>query len=699
MSVPRSLASSARSRPIRVMTGRSVEREIQALRAEIEHHNFRYHVLDDPEISDSEFDALFRRLERLEKKHPELATADSPTHRVGAGRTPEAFLLESLPTAAHRKPMLSLDTAFDESEMAEWIERVEKGAAGATQIPYSVEYKMDGVAVELVYEEGVFTQGLTRGDGIVGEVITSNLRTIRKLPGRLKGSGAPPALIELRGEVYMSLAAFRRMNAERGDEEKLFANPRNSTAGTLRQLDPRIAAARPLEIAVYGVGAVEGIEAPTQKELFETWLPRWGFPAPRYFRRVTSLEQILKIYRSTEEKRDDLPFEIDGLVIKVDDSELREQLGERSRSPRWAVAFKFPPRQATTRLLAIEVQVGRTGALTPVARLDPVPLSGVTVSNATLHNPREIARKGILIGDWVVVQRAGDVIPEVVKPVESKRTGQEKPFRLDPHCPACGAEIYYPEEEIVPFCNNILCPAQVKGTLLHFASRRAMDIDGLGEKLVDQLVGTKLVLRPSDIYRLDAGAVAALDRMGEKSAENLIAAIDASRRAPLGRVLHALGIRNVGEHLAQVLAREIGDLDRIAAASAEELEAIHEVGPITAKTIVDFFGRAETRKEIEALREAGLRFREEKRAARSKGGVSLAGLTFVLTGTLAGRTREEAAAAIEERGGRVSGSVSKKTSYVVAGESPGSKLRNAEKLEIPILDEAAFEALLEKGPE
>ncbi|MCI0650375.1 MAG: NAD-dependent DNA ligase LigA, partial [Planctomycetes bacterium] len=605
----------------------------------------------------------------------------------------------ALPTVRHRTPMLSLENVMNDEELREWLARIQKAAPEGASVPFSVEHKMDGVAVSLIYEYGVFSMGATRGDGTEGEVITDNLRTIRAIPARL-GGGAEPPLVELRGEVFMSIRAFAEMNARRGGEGRLFANPRNATAGALRQLDPRITAERPLEIVIYGTGALEGLPQPTQDTLFRELLPRWGLPAPRFYRRAANPGEILDTYRRTQAERDGLPYEIDGLVIKVDDLELRQRLGARSRSPRWAVAFKFPARQATTRLLDVELQVGRTGAITPVANLEPVPIGGVTVARATLHNPKEIERKGILIGDTVLVQRAGDVIPEVLQAVASRRTGSERPFRMPRDCPSCGHEIHFPEGEIVPYCPNILCPAQVMGRLRHFAGRRAMDIDGLGEKLIEQLVEEEGVATPSDLYHLSLERLAALDRMGEKSARNLLAAIDRSKERPLARLIHALGIRNVGEHVAAVLARHYRDLDRVAAAGAAELETLHEVGPTIAGAVAEHFAREETQREIAALRAAGVRMRDEGVGADSPPpeGLPLAGLTFVLTGTLSRLSRDEAAAAIEARGGRVASAVSKRTSYVVAGDSPGTKLAKAEKLGVRILDEFGLEALLAEGP-
>lgn len=679
---------------------------VRSLRALIRHHNFRYYVLDDPEVSDAEFDRLFRELQTLEEQHPELDDPESPTHKVGSSWTPEEFVADSLPPVTHRVPMLSLENAMNLEEFAEWLERVRKGLPGEEEVPLSVEYKMDGVAVEVIYEEGVLVEGSTRGDGVTGEEITTNLRTIRTLPPRLTGDS--PTRLELRGEVFMPLAEFAAMNASRSAEEGLFANPRNSTAGTLRQLDPRIAASRPLEIVLYGVGVAEGVaeglDLESQQNLFAA-LPRWGFRAPSFHRVVTELDEVEAIYHEVELARDGLPFEIDGLVVKVEGGERRRRLGVRSRSPRWAIALKFPPRQETTRLEAVEWQIGRTGALTPVAHLAPVVLSGVTVSRATLHNPKEIERKGVLIGDRVLVQRAGDVIPEVVKAIEEGRDGSETPVELPERCPSCDEPIWYPEEEIVPTCQNIHCPAQIRGRLRHFASRRALDIDGLGAKLIDQLVDREIVRKPSELYLLDAETLADLDRMAEKSATNLILAIDETRDRPVARLLHAIGIRHVGETVARLLIEQFRDLDVLAAAKPEEMVEIDGIGPEIAATVADFFAREENRTELAALKAAGLRWREEGPPHAPPGDVSddvsddgerpLAGMTIVLTGTLPTWTRDEAKAQVIAAGGKITGSVSKKTALVVAGENAGSKLEKARSLGVEVVDEVGLRKILE----
>ena len=678
---------------------------LSALRSELKYHNFRYHILDDPELSDAEYDRLFRALEALERQHPELDDPDSPTQRVGGARLPAYFVSDMLPSVTHRVPMLSLENAMNPQVLGEWIARVRKGLGVAeedteTTVPLSVEYKMDGVAVEAVYEGGVLVEGSTRGDGVTGEEITQNLRTIRSLPNRLQGADIPPRL-ELRGEVFMTLAGFEAMNAARTAVEGLFANPRNATAGTMRQLDPRSAASRPLDIVLYGVGSTEGIavDLESQTELFAQ-IARWGFPSPPFHRVVTTLREIETIYREVEAARDSLPFEIDGLVIKVEGGELRRTLGVRSRSPRWAIALKFPARQETTRLETVEWQVGRTGALTPVAHLTPVNVSGVMVSRATLHNPKDIERKGVRIGDYVIVQRAGDVIPEVVKAVESRRDGSETAVPIPTHCPSCETEVFYPEDEIVVSCPNIHCPAQVRGRLRHFASRRALDIDGLGEKLIDQLVERELVRTPSDLFALTAETLADLDRMGQKSAENVVAALEATKERPVARLVHALGIPHVGETVAKLLVAEFRDLDLLAVTTPEEMVEVDGVGPEIAKAVAEFFAREEIRAELAVLKSAGLRWKEEGLAPAETpqeptAEHPFAGMSFVVTGKLPSLSRDEAGAMIETAGGKVSSSVSKKTSCLLAGAKPGSKLVKAEKLGVEVIDEEEFRRRLE----
>ncbi len=656
--------------------------EAERLRAELDYHNWRYYVLDDPVIPDGAYDRLMRRLERIEAAHPELRTPDSPTQRVGA---PAAELRER-PPVTHSVPMLSLENVTSREELEEWMGRVAEGL-GAALPPLTVEYKFDGAAIEVVYERGVLVQASTRGDGTVGEDVTANVKTIKELPPVLALPPArTPARLELRGEVYMMTADVAALNAQaEAKGEKLFANPRNAAAGTLRQLDPRVTAARPLRAVLYGLGRAEGLEAGSQGELL-AWLESAGLPAAPLVERAATLETAMALYEKVGAARAELPFEIDGLVLKVDSFALRERLGVRARSPRWAVAFKFPPMREMTRLRAIEVQVGRTGVLTPVAVMDPVYVSGVTVRNATLHNREEIARKGIKIGDMVIVQRAGDVIPEVLGPLVAMRTGAEREFAMPEACPACGARVVFEAEGPQVRCPNISCPRQVKERVRHFASRRAMDIEGLGEKLIDQLIDGGVIEDASGLYFLRVKDLEGLERMAAKSARNVVAAIAASRSRPLARVIHALGIPEVGERSAQILADHFGTIEALAAAPEEELEKAHGIGPVVAGTIATFFGSAATARFIARLKQGGVEFPP---AERREGGV-LAGKTVVLTGALRRMTRQEAEEAVLAAGGRAASSVSKKTDLVVAGEAAGSKLAKAKALGIEVIDEDEF---------
>ena len=656
--------------------------EAERLRAELDYHNWRYYVLDDPVIPDGAYDRLMRRLERIEAAHPELRTPDSPTQRVGA---PAAELRER-PPVTHSVPMLSLENVTSREELEEWMGRVAEGL-GAALPPLTVEYKFDGAAIEVVYERGVLVQASTRGDGTVGEDVTANVKTIKELPPVLALPPArTPARLELRGEVYMMKADFAALNAQaEAKGEKLFANPRNAAAGTLRQLDPRVTAARPLRAVLYGLGRGEGLEAVSQGELL-AWWESAGLPAAPLVERAATLETAMALYEKVGAARAELPFEIDGLVLKVDSFALRERLGVRARSPRWAVAFKFPPMREMTRLRAIEVQVGRTGVLTPVAVMDPVYVSGVTVRNATLHNREEIARKGIKIGDMVIVQRAGDVIPEVLGPLVAMRTGAEREFAMPEACPACGARVVFEAEGPQVRCPNISCPRQVKERVRHFASRRAMDIEGLGEKLIDQLIDGGVIEDASGLYFLRVKDLEGLERMAAKSARNVVAAIAASRSRPLARVIHALGIPEVGERSAQILADHFGTIEALAAAPEEELEKAHGIGPVVAGTIATFFGSAATARFIARLKQGGVEFPP---AERREGGV-LAGKTVVLTGALRRMTRQEAEEAVLAAGGRAASSVSKKTDLVVAGEAAGSKLAKAKALGIEVIDEEEF---------
>ncbi|GAB4359302.1 MAG: NAD-dependent DNA ligase LigA [Gammaproteobacteria bacterium] len=667
-----------------------VEKRIEALRRQIEYHNYRYYVLDDPEIPDAEYDRLMRELQRLEAEHPELVSEDSPTQRVGAA--PQ----EGFGEVRHTIPMLSLENAFSEAELREFDRRVrERLAMPEAKIVYSAEPKLDGLAVSLLYRSGRLALAATRGDGYTGEEITRNVRTIASVPLRLLGEGIPDQL-EVRGEVFMPKAGFERLNrlaAERG--EKGFANPRNAAAGSLRQLDPRVTAERPLAFYGYGVGVVEGQALPATHSGILERLKAWGIPVSPEQRCVAGVEGCLAYYREILERREALPYEIDGVVYKVDDLELQRRLGFVSRAPRWALAHKFPAQEELTRVLDIEVQVGRTGALTPVARLEPVFVGGVTVTNATLHNEDEVHRKDVRVGDTVIVRRAGDVIPEVVSVVQDRRPPGARKFVMPKRCPVCGSEVVRLEGEAVARCSGgLYCSAQRKESIKHFASRRAMDIEGLGDKLVDQLVETGLVETVADLYDLTVEQLAGLERMGEKSARNLVNAIEASKETTLQRFLFALGIREVGEATATALASHLGSLDAIRQADEEQLQRVPDVGPVVAGHIVRFFRQPHNIEVVEALIDRGVHWPPVEPIVGQE--APLAGQTFVLTGTLRSMTRDEAKARLQALGAKVAGSVSRKTSYVVAGEEPGSKLAKAESLGVAVLDEAAFIALLRK---
>jgi DNA ligase (NAD+) len=662
---------------------KEIQERVEKLREEIRRYDYYYYVLNQPLISDAEYDKLFRELLELERQYPELVTPDSPTQRVGAPPAEEFAPVE------HAIPMLSLANCFNDEELEEWDDRVRR-MLGGEPVEYVCEPKLDGLSVELVYVDGVFTVGSTRGDGRVGEDVTRNLRTIKQVPLRLFPlNGKVPRLLEARGEVYMEKEAFRRLNEERERAgEPLFANPRNAAAGSLRQLDPNVTASRPLKIFFYAMGRAEGIEIRSQVELLTTF-PKLGLPVNPLWKLCKTLDEVKAFYRELLAMRHELPYEADGMVVKVNDFAQREILGEVSRAPRWAIAYKFPAEEATTRVLDIVVQVGRTGALTPVANLKPVEVSGATVSRATLHNADEIRRKDIRIGDWVIVRRAGEVIPEVVKSIPERRTGAEKEFKMPERCPACGGPVVRPPGEVAYRCENLSCPARIKESIRHFASRRAMDIEGLGEKLVDQLVETGLVRKLSDIYRLKKEDLVNLERMGEKSAQNLLEQIERSKNAGLARLIFALGIRYVGEHLAEVLAQHFPSLEALSNATYEELIQIPEIGPRIAQSIVDFFRNAENRKLIQELKELGVKTEAEK----PKEG-PLSGKTFVFTGTLSAFPREEARRLVESLGGRVASSVSRKVDYVVVGADPGEKLRKAQELGITILTEEEFRKLV-----
>ncbi|MCI0572166.1 MAG: NAD-dependent DNA ligase LigA [Myxococcaceae bacterium] len=664
----------------------AAEQRAAELRAELRHHDHRYYVLDTPEVSDAHYDALMRELAALEEEFPELRTPDSPTQRV-AGMPATTFA-----PVTHRRPMLSLANVFDDGELSEFDERVRK-LTGEAQVTYVCEPKMDGLAVELVYEKGRFVQGSTRGNGVVGEDVTANLRTIRSVPLTLEGAGLPQ-LLEVRGEVFLRTEDFKRLNArqeEAGDQP--YVNPRNAAAGALRQKDPAVTAARPLSISFYEVGEVDGRAFATHWEKL-AFLRELGLPVNPRNRRVEGLQGVHDAYAALLEDRHGLPYEVDGLVVKVDSEDLRLRMGAVSKAPRWAVAYKFPAEEAETQVEDIRVYVGRTGALTPVASLRPTKVGGVVVSRATLHNQDELKRKGVRIGDWVFIRRAGDVIPEVVAVIPSRRTGEEREFVFPTTCPECGAPTAREEEGAVIRCTNeVDCPAQMHQQLLHFASRNAMDVEGLGEELAGQLLRARLVRTPADLYRLSREQLVALERMGEKSADNLLQAIERSKHVTLRRFLYALGIRQVGEATARTLAGSFRDVRALADADVERLTQVKDVGPLVARSIHHYFQVPTNRALVEALLAAGVAPTPPEEVS----GGALAGKTVVLTGELSAMSREEAKAEIERRGGKVSGSVSRKTDLVVAGEAAGSKLKKAQELGVKVLDEQGLLALLQGG--
>lgn len=665
-----------------------VESKIESLRDEIRHHEYRYYVLDDPEISDAEFDRLMNDLKKLEAEHPQLITPDSPTQRVG-GKPREGFV-----KVAHSIPMLSLDNAYNEEELRNWERRVHE-LSGRKDIEYVCELKLDGMSLALRYEAGKLVRGITRGDGSTGEDVTANVRTVRSIPlsipvEKLKRAGIPPDF-EVRGEMLMPIASFTKMNEEREKHGlSLFANPRNATAGTVRQLEPSITAQRRLDYFAYMLIA-DGRNVFDQHWETLNGLDTAGFKVNARRALADSFEEIRNFIGKWEEKRESLPYEIDGVVIKVNSVALQRSLGFTGKAPRWAVAYKYAARGGITQIENIHVQVGRTGKLTPVAELKPVPIGGTTVSRATLHNMDEIERLGVKIGDWVEVERGGDVIPKVTRVIDDKDHPRgHKSFRMPEKCPVCGGHVVRVEGEADHRCVNQKCPAKLRETILHFASRGVMNIDGMGDALVNQLTDRGMVKDIADIYKLTKDKLLSLERMGDKSAENILREIGNSKKLPLERVIYGLGIRFVGERTAQFLSEHFGSIDGIEKASEEELQQVEEVGPRIAKSIVEFFAEPKNRELVEELRAAGLTLRGKKKER----GTKLAGKTFVLTGTLPNLTRDEAKKMIEDAGGKVAGSVSKKTDYVVAGTDAGSKLDKAKELGVQVVDEKAMEELV-----
>jgi DNA ligase (NAD+) len=668
----------------------SAAARVRELRRAIEHHNYRYHVLDDPEVSDAEYDRLMRELQALEEQYPDLITPDSPTRRVGAAPVSE------LDEVVHAKPMLSLENAFSDEDLVSFDRRVRERLETDGEIEYAAEPKLDGLAVSFRYEAGRLVQAATRGDGLRGEDVTHNVRTIKAVPIELRGKA--PGLLEVRGEVFMPIAGFKAMNERalaRG--EKTFVNPRNAAAGSLRQLDPRLAASRPFDVFFYGLGDTQGWTSPPRHTDTLQQLREWGLKTSPLTKTVRGVAGCLTYYRDIGERRSSLPYEIDGVVYKVNRYAQQRELGFVARAPRWAIAHKFPAHEENTIVKGVEFQVGRTGALTPVARLEPIFVGGVTVSNATLHNMDEVLRKDVRIGDTVVVRRAGDVIPEIVKVIVDRRPASARIVELPAHCPVCGSDVEREEGEAVARCTGgLFCAAQRKEALRHFAGRRALDIDGLGSKIIDQLVESALVRSPADLYRLSVDELANLERMGEKSATKLVDALNRSRQTTLARFLYGLGIRDVGEATAAALADHFGDLESLQEASEEQIQEVADIGPVVAAHVHTFFRQTHNREVIEALRDQGMRWPAQKRKSAAAEG-ALSGQTFVITGTLDSMSRDEAADRIRALGAKVSGSVSKKTSYVVVGAEAGSKLQKAQELGVPTLDEAAFLELLGGG--
>jgi len=654
---------------------------INELRKQIDNHNYQYYILDNPTISDYEYDNLMRELQDLEKKYPDLITQDSPSQRVGASP------LDAFDSVNHSIPMLSLENAMNSEELFQYYERTKRGLQTELDIDFIAEPKLDGIGVELVYENGLLTYGLTRGDGIKGENITQNLKTIKSIPLSIRTEKfSAPELLEVRGEVFMEKDKFKIFNDNRlKNEQPIFANPRNAAAGSLRQLDSSITASRPLSIYCYEPGKINGRKFENHIDFLST-LTDWGFPVNREIKLVKNLEGIISYHKKLEKKRSALPYEIDGTVFKVNNIKQREILGLRSRSPRWAIAGKFKAEQVTSVVVDIIASIGRTGAVTPVAKLKPVSVGGVIVTNATLHNQDEIDRKDVRIGDTVLVQRAGDVIPEVVKIIANKRPNGTTKYILPSECPICGKEVKRPKDESVTRCNNLLCPAQTKGRIKHFISKGGLDIEGFGDKLVDQLVDKNLLKTFDDVFKLNFGDLESLDRMAEKSAQNVISAINDSKKTTFSKFIYALGIRNVGAHLSKVLEEKFeSDIVKFQKASIEELEEINEVGPIVAEAIVNFWSNETNLNMVNECFKYGVSFYQKKIESQN-----LSGLSFVFTGTLKTIKRSEAKNYVESHGGHISSSVNKNTDFLVAGDSSGSKLKKAQDLNIKIIDELKF---------
>ena len=665
------------------------KQRIEELRKTINHHNYRYYVLDSPEISDAEYDELMEELKQLEAEHPELVTPDSPTQRIGAPP------VEAFGVVEHRDPLLSLANAFSSEELAAWHKRV-SNLLGGRQFDLVCEPKIDGLAVALTYVDGLLVTGATRGDGYRGENITQNLKTVRSIP--LSVPREAPPRFEVRGEVYLPKAGFKKLNEERAREElPLFANPRNAAAGSVRQLDSSITARRPLNIFVYGLGWAEGKAVPDTHWEIMQWLKSLGFKINPNIALVCSLDEVEKYHQGWVESREKSPYEADGIVAKVNSIALQQELGTVAHEPRWAVAYKFPAVQGTTRLLDIGINVGRTGSLNPYAVLEPVRVGGVTISSAALHNEEDIHRKDIRIGDWVVVQRAGEVIPEIVEPIASRRTGKEKVFHMPARCPVCGSEVIKPEGEAMHRCTNVACPSQALERIKHFVSRGAMDIDRVGEKLCQALFEAGLINDGADLYYLTREQLLGLERMAEKSATNVLNSIEKSKNRPLARVIFALGITHVGDQYAELLTEHFHTIDALAKASEEELSTIPSIGPKIAEGVVAFFRQEGNRQIMEKLRKAGVRLEGEKGKEVLSDDLPLAGLEFVLTGKLESFPRPEAEAKIKALGGKASSDVTKKTSYVVVGADPGSKLAKAEKLGTKTINEAEFLGLLNRA--